>query len=294
MRVELWKRRVLIEALPVSAATGAMSAPQPSARIGAVRCDHVEPLVAPPVEWTGDVVQHAVWSVRLGANGLRNQIAIARVPAARVRFTLEIAHTEGVMRPWTLADAPADAVIAMNAGQFTDERPWGWVVHKQKELLPPGVGPLAGAFVTDSSGAVAILTPAELASWRTPMRATEALQSYPLLLMADGRPPSALCRDQSGIDRTHRDARLAIGLTRAGDFIVALSRFELPGAITSRVPIGPTTPEMAEIMRRLGAVRAMMLDGGLSAQLLVRTTTDTVRYDGLRSVPMALVLRRRD
>jgi uncharacterized protein YigE (DUF2233 family) len=245
------------------------------------------------LRWRGDVVQLATWLVRLGEHDVRNQIVVVRVPAARVQFALEIARTGGVMRPWSLREAPSDAVIAVNAGQFTDSAPWGWVVHRQRELQPPGVGPLAGAFVVDSAGNVDILAADALPSWRTPLRALEAVQSYPMLLTGQGSPPAALCNAESGVDLDHRDARLAIGVTTDGFVVLALSRLELPGGIASRVPIGPTTPEMAEIMRRLGAERAMMLDGGLSAQMLVRTSRDTTRWPGLRDVPLALVARLR-
>jgi hypothetical protein len=44
-------------------------------------------------------------------------------------------------------------------------------------------------------------------------------------------------------------------------------------------------------MQRLGAVRALMLDGGLSAQLLVREGRSTTSWPGLRRVPLALVAR---
>ena len=181
----------------------------------------------------------------------------------------------------------------MNAGQFTDAGPWGWVVHKQHELQPPGVGPLTGAFVVDSAGAVALLTADELATWRTPLRALEAMQSYPMLLTGNGYPSSALCDARAGLDLTHRDARMAVGITRDNHVLFVLTRFVAPGGSATRIPIGPTTPEMAEILRRLGADRAMMLDGGLSAQMLVRSVAGTVRWPGLRSVPLALVGRVR-
>jgi hypothetical protein len=50
---------------------------------------------------------------------------------------------------------------------------------------------------------------------------------------------------------------------------------------------------MAEIMRQLGADIALMLDGGLSAQMLVRAAADSARWPGLRNVPLALVGRLR-
>jgi exopolysaccharide biosynthesis protein len=219
------------------------------------------------------------------------------MPASAVRFTLEIARRDNVMVPWSLADAPPEASIAFNAGQFTDAGPWGWIVHKQKELQPPGVGPLAGAFAADSAGMAEVLSAEEMRAWRTTGRAVEALQSYPMLLVGEARPPAALCDAQAGVDLLHRDARLAIGVTRdvsgTRDVLVVMSRYEMPGGTATRVPIGPTTPEMAEIMRRLGADRALMLDGGLSAQMLVRTARDTSRWPGLRAVPLGLAARLR-
>lgn len=48
---------------------------------------------------------------------------------------------------------------------------------------------------------------------------------------------------------------------------------------------------MVTIMRALGATRALMLDGGLSAQLLLRATENAaaLEWPGLRRVPLALV-----
>lgn len=279
-------RWVLLGAFAIRA--GAQSTPT---RIDAINCDAATSLAAPRLSWRGDVVQWAEWPVRLGANGVRNRIVVARASATQLQFVLDIARRDGEMLPWSLESAPADARIALNAGQFTDAGPWGWVVHNHREFQSPGVGPLAGAFVVDASGAVNILSASELGAWRTPLRAREAFQSYPTLLTTGSQAPRALCDARGGLDLTHRDARLAVGLTRDGTVLVAMSRFEIPGGSTTRFPIGPTTPEMAEIMRRLGAERALMLDGGLSAQLLVRSSSDSARWAGLRSVPLALIAR---
>ncbi len=260
-----------------------------------VTSDHAATATTTPtLFWRGDVVQRAQWNVTLGTRRVANRLIIVRMPIDRVRFSLEIAREGATLLPWSLAAAPADAAVAVNAGQFTDDGPWGWVVHRQREQQAPGAGPLAGAFIVDSAGNAQILTSTEIAAWRTPLRAVEAVQSYPMLLVGDGRVPNELCRDASGIDREHRDARLAIGITRDAHVLLVLSRFQAPGGSITSVPIGPTTPEMAEILRRLGADRAMMLDGGLSAQMLVRTSRDTVRYEGWRNVPLALVARLRD
>jgi hypothetical protein len=258
-----------------------------------VRCDAQIAPAAPRLSWRGAVVQTAEWPVQLGLRAVANRIVVVRMPSAAVSFSLEIAKRGERAIPWSLADAPADAIVALNAGQFTDAGPWGWVVHKSVERQPPGAGTLAGAFVVDSAGAVAIVSPDELPSWRAPLRAVEAVQSYPLLLVDGARAPAALCDAHSGLDLEHRDARLAIGVTADQHVLIALSRFEMAPGVATRVPIGPTTPEMAEIMRQLGAVRAVMLDGGLSAQLLVRSGGSVQRWPGLRDVPLALVARLR-
>lgn len=274
----------------IAASAGAQSAPT---QINAIRCDAVSSIAAPRLSWRGDVVTWAEWAVRLGGNGVRNRIIVVRAPTNQLQFVLDIARRDGEMLPWSLENAPADARIALNAGQFTDAGPWGWVVHSHRELQAPGAGPLAGAFVVESSGAVSILSANEIAAWRVPLRAREAFQSYPTLLTTGARAPGALCDPRGGLDLTHRDARLAIGLTSDGQVLLVMSRFEIPGGSTTRFPIGPTTPEMAEIMRRLGADRALMLDGGLSAQLAVRSSRDSARWAGLRSVPLALIARLR-
>lgn len=94
---------------------------------------------------------------------------------------------------------------------------------------------------------------------------------------------------------THRDARLAIGQTRDGKLLLVMSRFDVMGDMAGGVPLGPTTPEMAAIMGALGASDAVMLDGGISAQLLLRGGGGggPLRWTGLRKVPLGLIARPR-
>src|ERR1041385_6645590 len=62
----------------------------------------------------------------------------------------------------------------------------------------------------------------------------------------------------------------------------------IPGA--DRVPFGLTVPEIAGVMGALGAQHAMLLDGGISAQLTVTDSSGRARaWKGLRRVPLALV-----
>jgi len=89
----------------------------------------------------------------------------------------------------------------------------------------------------------------------------------------------------------HRDSRLAIGVLADGSLIVALTRFTGLGKTGETIPWGPTVPEMAAFMRSLGCVRAMLLDGGISSQLVVRDGDGRLtRWPNWRPVPLALVV----
>jgi exopolysaccharide biosynthesis protein len=110
----------------------------------------------------------------------------------------------------------------------------------------------------------------------------------------DGAVPQPLRGEGRGIDVAHRDARLAIGVASDGTLIVALTRFDALGARLGFVPFGLTVPEMAALMGALGARDAMLLDGGISAQLLVRDVNAVAhRWPGARAVPLALIMRSR-
>jgi Phosphodiester glycosidase len=60
------------------------------------------------------------------------------------------------------------------------------------------------------------------------------------------------------------------------------------------VPFGLTTPEMAALMGALGCARAVMLDGGISAQMQLRDAAGArQRWPGWRRVPMGLLVTSR-
>ena len=99
--------------------------------------------------------------------------------------------------------------------------------------------------------------------------AQEAFQSYPMLLR-DGVVPVALRQPGSGVDLAHRDARLALGTLADGRVLIALTRFDALGRSLRRLPFGLTTPEMAAVMGALGCRQALLLDGGISGQLMLR------------------------
>jgi hypothetical protein len=223
----------------------------------------------------------------------RMRVVLVRLDPARHALQLVAGSPPGA--PWRIDDAPADARLALNAGQFTDAGPWGWLVHGGRELQAPAVGPLSSALVVAHDGTVRLVDASELPVAREAVargEVREALQSYPALLAGDGTVPEPLRAPDRGVDVDHRDARLAVGTLRDGRVLIALTRFDALGgaAALDRVPFGLTTPEMAAVMGALGCARAVLLDGGLSAQLLVRDARGTSRsWPGLRRVPIGLV-----
>jgi hypothetical protein len=242
---------------------------------------------------------------RLRAGALPVRVVLARLDPARLRLGLSVVSRPGGRAgPWTVDAAPAAAAVALNAGQFTDVGPWGWVVHQGRERQAPGAGALAGALVVDTAGRARVVDADSVAALSAATRAGDrsvalAVQSYPTLLDGDGQVPAALRPGATAIDLGHRDARLAVGELRDGRLLIALTRFDVLGAgaaggAAERVPVGLTVPEAAALLGALGARRALLLDGGLSAQLLVRDPAGAPRrWPGLRAVPLGLVAEPR-
>lgn len=241
--------------------------------------------VAPGLDWG---------ELRLSGSGeaWRLKVVVARIDPARIRLSLDTAFTAGRARAnWSIDRAGEDVLLAVNTGQFPRAMPWGWVVIDGREFLPPGSGPLSMAMAVDATGRVRWIAGDSLpGADRRDVRT--AFQSYPTLLVG-GEVPLALRGGGLGVDVEHRDARLAIGQDRAGSLVVALTRFDAAGDALDFVPFGLTTPEMAAVMGALGAVNAVMLDGGISSQMLVRDPSGVRRWEGLRKVPLGLVGRRR-
>lgn len=260
--------------------------------VPAVTCTGSVVAKAPALRWRGDAaLTWAAWPIVLGSRRLSVRLIVVDVDPARIALSLDLARNGDDVLPWSLDVAPPDAVLAMNAGQFTDDGSWGWVVHRDREWQRPGIGPLSAAFTVDSSGRIRISAASVIDGVRAAGRIREAVQSFPLLLER-GRPPQVLCDTATVLDRSHRDIRLTLGVRADGHVVIALSRYDGAGTFAERLPLGPTTMAIAETMRRLGAVSALMLDGGLSAQLLLRDGVITHRWNGLRSVPLALVGHR--
>jgi len=221
-------------------------------------------------------------------------LVLVRIDPQAVSFHLEW-DIERDRPAWTV-DRADDAALALNAGMFVERLPWGWVVMDGRERLAPGHGPLSSALIGLTDGRLVWIDGDDVARWRGRTKGGGnvrfAFQSYPTLLTGDGEVPAPLRNGGGAINGTHRDARLALGLDRHGRLLVALTRLDVPIPGADRVPFGLTVPEMAAVMGALGAQHAMLLDGGISAQLTIADSTGHARvWKGLRKVPLALVAR---
>ena len=261
--------------------------------ITAYNCTKPGAPVAADVVWKADdgAVKWGEWRVRVGEKKLPVLVIVTIVAPRRTQLSLDIAREGDNLGAWSVSSAPISARFAVNAGQFTDAGPWGWVVHRGREQQKPGSGALAGALVVDTAGKWSLIDANDITMHRLSLGVREAVQSYPTLINSAGRIPSELCAGSKGVDLEHRDTRLVVGTVPTGELVLAMTRFDGLGETAERLPIGPTSPEMIEVMRALGATRALMLDGGLSAQMMVRTATNARprEWAGLRKVPLALV-----
>jgi hypothetical protein len=260
---------------------------------------------APDVEWrAADAgLDRTVIDVAGGGEGWRTRVVAVRVDPARFTFRLR-ARLRGAEPAWSVQRAPASAVMAVNAGQFNGITPWGWLVMAGEEIRPPGTGPLSTGIAWDRAGRMHWLRPDEIQSWRLTLsrrsfsegggEIVEAFQSYPMLIDHRGEIPRQIREAGLGVDVEHRDARVAIGALPDGRAVVAITRFNGFGPLSPAVPLGLNLSEMAAVMRRLGCVRAVSLDGGVSAQLLTRERGRTHIWHGWRRVPLGLVAEPKD
>jgi hypothetical protein len=252
-------------------------------------------VVAGAVQWRSLAAGVEWGELRLSGSGeaWRVRVILVRLDPRLVRFQLDSGFENGLLRAaWTIDEVPAEALVAFNAGQFTGSMPWGWVVLRGREFLPPGHGPLSTAVTIDTAGVLHWSPPDSIASLRRARGIVAAFQSYPTLLEGDGEVPLALRPEShiAGVSLDHGDSRLAIGSLRDGRVLVALTRFDGLDGLLDAIPLGLTTPQTAALMGALGCRRAVMLDGGISSQLLVRDSAGSVqRWPGIRRVPLGLV-----
>lgn len=249
-------------------------------------------VIGSAVEWEpmGDGLELAEISLSAPQEARRTRVILLRLDLSRHRLGLVTAlRPDYIGGAWTVDRARDSALAAFNAGQFSGIAPWGWTVVEGRELSPPGVGPLSLAVVADSSGAVRFVEPESLATVRAGGGVRTALQSYPALLTGPGEIPAPIRTAGLGVDVSHRDARLALAIMADGSLMVLLTRFDALGESGSAIPFGLTLAETATLLRDLGAQQAVALDGGISAQLMVRSRAGDRRvWRAWRKVPLGL------
>lgn len=248
------------------------------------------PQVRSAVRWRDVAPGVQQGELRLAGSGeaWRTRAILVAIEPSHVRAGL--VRAPGGRSGWRIADAPPHAIVALNAGQFEGTRPWGWLLMRGRERQPPGRGPLALGLAFDEDGAPHWIPDAAVDDAAAAGGFREAFQSFPLLLTDDGRVPWPLQQHGRGIDLVHRDARLGICALRDGRMLIALTRFDGLGGALGALPLGLTTQEMAALMGALDCGTAMLLDGGISAQLMVRDTAGTTfTWPGMRRVPLGLV-----
>lgn len=240
----------------------------------------------PGLEWSEAVLR---------AGSLRWPVRAIVVRMEPDSFDLELVLSTRANRmtgTWHIDSAPANAAFALNAGQFKETGPWGWVVLDSYEHRDPGYGPLSAGIAIDTAGRIHWVPPSGFAKARADRSIRFAFQSYPLLLLDGAVPP--LLHASGDVDRDHRDARLILGQMPDGALLIVMTRYDGFGGATERVPIGLTVPESVALMKALGVRNAVMLDGGISAQMLVRQSDGVAhKWSGFRKVPLALVARPR-
>ncbi len=261
----------------------------------------------PPARWEGEGptvraaagwaptapgVEYGEMTIRRADEPWRIRVVLVRLDPERVGFRLTVPprRADGFAGRWSVDDAPPEALVAVNAGQFVSG-PWGWLVRDGALLQRPRRGRLAPGVAVFASGRVGIV-PAD--SLEAVDDVVEGFQSYPSLLEGSGSVPPELRERGHGVDLVHRDGRLALGVLRDGRVILALTRLEGLGGLLEIVPFGPTTPEMAAIMGGLGCERAVLLDGGISGQMMLQLKGHTDTWRGLRRVAAGLLVLPRD
>lgn len=246
--------------------------------------------LAPSMRWR--TVARGVETAALLLTGTgeawRTRLVAVRLDPSQLTLSLDTAALPSGQPAWNLTRAPRDAVFAMNAGQFRSIRPWGLVVLNGARLMPAERGPLAATIAIDSTNTLHWVFDDEA----TPLHLAFAFQSYPVLLQSSNIP-LPLQQAERGVDVTHRDARLALGRLRNGQLMVVMSRFDGLGPSFGSIPFGLTVPEMSAVMGALGAVDAVLLDGGISAQLFAGQGAARITERGWRDVPLAFIARAR-
>jgi uncharacterized protein YigE (DUF2233 family) len=215
-----------------------------------------------------------------------NSVAIVAVDPRVFLFAID-APPDWARRTAEEALADSGIVLAVNTGLFRKNgTPQGLVLDRGRRRSA-----LAGwldAVVVVEDGRLRVT---DIEGARTLGEGASAFQTLPWLVR-EGRVVLGVT---SGVrlSRDHRDRRFTLCLEGDGSVRFLLSNFEVFGQAAGRVPVGLTIPEQAVIAAAAGCRDAVALDGGISAQLVVRGSARVHRMPGWRRVPLLMVARRR-
>ena len=101
------------------------------------------PAVTDRVTWrqVAPGVERGEFSLSGDGEAFRVRVIVVRLDPAQVEFKLVKPKDGKVFAGrWEVSEAPEDAIFAVNAGQFTDTQPWGWLVQDGVERQAPGRG----------------------------------------------------------------------------------------------------------------------------------------------------------
>jgi hypothetical protein len=247
-----------------------------------------DPLLARAIQWDDAQPGLRIGSFEVRATGglLVNSVAIVEIDPARYRFSLAAAPAFAPRAADTwMADTSLSA--ALNTGLFRkDGTPQGLVLLEGARLGPRVEWLDAAVAIED--GRPRLVAPEATDSLAA---GASAFQVLPWLVRA-GRVAFG---STSGLrlSRTHRDRRLTFCLEPDGLVQLLLSNFEVFGQPAGTIPVGLTIPEQATIAAAAGCADAVALDGGISAQLVVRFPRRVHRMPGWREVPLMMLIRPR-
>jgi hypothetical protein len=248
----------------------------------------LDPLLARAIRWDDEQpgLRAGSFEVRAAGGLLVNSIAIVEIDPARYRFSLAAApgFAPRAADAW-MADTGLSA--AVNTGLF------------RKDGAPQGLVLLDGVrFGQRAEWLDAVVAIEDGRPRLIPSRAADSLtagasafQVLPWLVRA-GRV-SFGATSGLRLSRTHRDRRLTLCLGPDGVVRLLLSNFEVFGQPAGTIPVGLTIPEQATIAAAAGCAEAVALDGGISAQVVVRFPRHVRRMPGWREVPLMMLLRPR-
>ncbi len=196
--------------------------------------------------------------------------------ASRRRLRRAVEHRRGARR---------EAVFAVNAGQFTCG-PWGWLVQGGAAAAARRGGAARARRRRAGRGAPWRSSAGQPGRRRRVRRASSPIRRCSSTTVRSRRAPRRPGRAWTWTTGTG-GSRWASSATAGSS--LALTRVEGLGGLLEVAPFGRTTPEMAALMGALGCRRAVLLDGGLSGQMMVVDDGRRVAWKGLRQVAAGLV-----